>query len=311
MWDNIPQYTSSVKCFLKTVTNPVETLLWRPFFATHPPVTSRSSLVLNSSLHLLRPAVRLMLRHGVTYTAFSQALKRVFLQAAREELQAQGMPQTDSAISVLSGVHRRDVRNLTRLADPDAAPASFAGLASQVVARWMSDDAYLDADLAPRSIARSGDAPSFDALVQAVSQDVRPRSVLDDLQRLGLVQDSAGQITLLTQGFVPKLGFAEMAAQLQNNVQDHLSAACQNLDSGAEFLEQAVFVDELTAESALHLHKASAQAWKVAFQSVMRQAQKRFDADAKSAPAGQRTHRARMGMYYFSTQEKPSHETPD
>jgi Family of unknown function (DUF6502) len=281
-------------------------------------VTARSNLVLNSTLHLLRPAVRLMLRHGVTYTAFSQALKRVFLQAAQEELRAKGMPQTDSAISVLSGVHRRDVRNLTRLASPDDAPEAFAGLASQVVARWLSDDAYLDttqdADLVPRTIARSGDAPSFDALVQAVSQDVRPRAVLDDLQRLGLVQEVDGQITLLTQGFVPKLGFPEMAAQLQNNVQDHLSAACQNLDSGGEFLEQAVFVDEITAESALHLHKVSAQAWKVAFQSVMRQAQKRFDADAKSAPPEARTHRARMGMYYFSTQDtypgNPDHEPP-
>ena len=273
-------------------------------------MTSRSNLVLNSTLHLLRPAVRLMLRHGVTYTAFSQALKRVFLQAAQEELQAKGMPQTDSAISVLSGVHRRDVRNLTRLATPDDAPESFAGLASQVVARWLSDDAYLDADLAPRTIARSGDAPSFDALVHAVSQDVRPRAVLDDLQRLGLVEEVDGQVTLLTHGFAPKRGFAEMAQQLQNNVQDHLGAACQNLDSGGEFLEQAVFVDEITAESALHLHKASAQAWKVAFQGVMRQAQKRFDHDAKSALPEQRTHRARMGMYYFSTQEKTGHEPP-
>ena len=281
------------------------------FFSPKRHVNARSNLVLNSTLHLLRPAVRLMLRHGVTYTAFSQALKRVFLQAAQEELQAKAMPQTDSAISVLSGVHRRDVRNLTRLAEPDEAPASFAGLASQVVARWLSDDAYLDVDLAPRTIARSGDAPSFDALVHAVSQDVRPRTVLDDLQRLGLVQDEDGQVTLLTQGFVPKRGFAEMAEQLQNNVQDHLGAACKNLDSGGEFLEQAVFVDEITAESALHLHKASAQAWKVAFQSVMRQAQKRFDHDAKTAPLQARTHRARMGMYYFSTQEKPGHEPPD
>ena len=285
-------------------------------------MTSRSNLVLNSTLHLLRPAVRLMLRHGVTYTAFSQALKRVFLQAAQEELQAKGMPQTDSAVSVLSGVHRRDVRNLTRLASADdEAPESFTGLASQVVARWLSDDAYLITDLnakqdaeqesnsTPRPLARSGDAPSFDALVQAVSRDVRPRAVLDELQRLGLVQDVDGQITLLTQGFVPKLGFAEMADQMQNNLGDHLSAACQNLDSGGEFLEQAVFVDEITAESALHLHKVSAQAWKVAFQSVMRQAQKRFDADAKSAPPEARTHRARMGMYYFSTQEKPGHDT--
>ena len=60
-----------------------------------------------------------------------------------------------------------------------------------MVARWLSGDVYLDADpdgnRAPRPMARSNDAPSFDALVHALSQDVRPRAVLDGLLRLGLV----------------------------------------------------------------------------------------------------------------------------
>ena len=82
------------------------------------PVISRSAIVLESVLQLLRPAVRLMLRHGVTAPAFATALKRVFLHAAQDELRAHGKALTDSAVSLLSGVHRRDVRNLTRLAPP-------------------------------------------------------------------------------------------------------------------------------------------------------------------------------------------------
>ena len=273
----------------------------------------RSNLVLNSVLHLLRPAVRLMLRHGVAYPTFAAALKTVFLNAAQDELQARGMAHTDSAVSLLSGVHRRDVRNLTRADDPAPAPQAFAGLASQVVARWLSQDLYLDENQAPLSIARIGPTPSFDALVQAVTQDVRPRSVLDDLIRLGLAAEQDGQVTLLAQGFVPRAGLPELATLMQDNLFDHLAAACENLDGKAsgdgdgggggstDFLEQSVFVDDITADSAHRLHKVSAQAWKLAFQTVMRDAQRSFDHDAVHATADQRTHRARFGVYFYST----------
>ena len=270
-------------------------------------MTTRSNLVLKSILHLLRPAVRLMLRHGVTYSAFAAALKRVFLEAAQDEIKASGMAQTDSAVSLLSGVHRRDVRNLTRADEPTPAPQAFAGLASQVVARWLSQDLYLDENQAPIAIARAGPTPSFDALVQAVTQDVRPRSLLDELVRLGLAAEGDGQVTLLAQGFVPRAGLPELAALMQDNLFDHLAAACENLDGkasgagGDDFLEQSVFVDEITADSAHRLHKLSAQAWKLAFQTVMRDAQRSFDHDAVHATADERTHRARFGVYFYST----------
>ena len=270
-------------------------------------MTTRSNLVLKSILHLLRPAVRLMLRHGVTYSAFATALKRVFLEAAQGEIKASGMAQTDSAVSLLSGVHRRDVRNLTRADEPTPAPQAFAGLASQVVARWLSQDLYLDDNQAPISIARSGPTPSFDALVQAVTQDVRPRSLLDELIRLGLAAEVDGQVTLLAQGFVPRAGLPELAALMQENLFDHVAAACENMDgkaSGAgfeDFLEQSVFVDEITADSAHRLHQVSAQAWKLAFQTVMRDAQRSFDHDAVHATADERNHRARFGVYFYST----------
>ena len=285
----------------------------------HPPehpidyVKDRSNIVLNSVLHLLRPAVRLMLRHGVAYPAFAAALKQVFLSAAQDELRSRSMAQTDSAVSLLSGVHRRDVRNLTRAEEPAPTTQAFAGLASQVVTRWLSQDLYLDDNQAPISIARAGPTPSFDALVQAVTQDVRPRSVLDELIRLGLAAEEEGRVTLLAQGFVPQSGLPELATLMQDNLFDHVAAACENLDKktavdaatqsadSTDFLEQSVFVDEITADSAHRLHKVSATAWKLAFQVVMRDAQRSFDHDAVHATADQLTHRARFGVYFYST----------
>lgn len=264
---------------------------------------SSSGIVLAAVLHAFRPLARLLLRHGVTYTAFSTALKQVFLRAAIEELRREGRKETDSAISLLSGVHRRDVRNLGRLAAAAPGGAGPAGMASQVVARWLVETDYLDAQGKPRALPRSGDAPSFDTLVASVSSDVRPRAVLDELTRLGMAEEADGQVKLREQGFVPRQGFEELAVLMRENLHDHLSAASLNLDGEHNFLEQAVFTDELTAQSAHELHVVSARAWRQAFQTVMKEAQARYAHDQAHAAKEQRTYRVRFGSYFYAADE--------
>jgi hypothetical protein len=266
-------------------------------------MSSRSALVLAAVLRACRPLVRLLLRHGVAYPAFAAALKQVFLEAAVAELRASGQKQTDSALSLLSGVHRRDVRTLAQSGGEALAMEAPMNMASQVATRWLSDPAYRDSKGRPRALPRSGDAPSIESLVTAISRDVRPRAVLDELVRLGMAEESEQGVRLLAAGFVPRQGFPEMAALLADNLHDHAAAASFNLDGDSNYLEQAIFVDELTAESAHALHVASARAWRRAFESVMGEAQKRYDHDQTHAPAQARTHRVRFGSYFYTPDE--------
>lgn len=264
---------------------------------------TRSRLVLAAALRLLRPLVRLLLREGVAYPAFAAALKPVFLQAARDELAARGMATTDSAVTLLSGVHRRDVRRLGRGPQPaDADPAPLS-LAAEVAGRWMGEAPWLDADGRPRVLPRSGPG-SFDDLVAGISQDVRPRAVLDELLRLGVVQAGDDGVALNAAGFAPREGFEEMAALFSANLHDHLAAAAANLHGGINFLEQALFVDQIGAASALQLERAAAQAWQQAVRQLMPLARERFEADA-ALPAAERGHRARFGVYFYSDREDP------
>ena len=261
---------------------------------------SRSSMVLAAALRLLRPLVRLLIRHGVAYPAFAASLKSVFLEAAREELRESGQKSTDAALSLLSGVHRRDIRTLSSSASHgEPVEDKPRNLASEVVTRWISDPAYLDASGLPMDLPRYGDAPSFDTLVQSVSGDIRARALLAELNRLGIAETSESQVRLLVPGFVPREGFAEMIGLLGDNVVDHLAAAAQNLDGKYNFLEQAIFVDELTQESVDALHLSAAKAWQQAFRTVMREAQARFDHDQQHATPQQRTQRARFGSYFY------------
>ena len=273
-------------------------------------------LVLNAALALIKPLVGLLMRHGVAYPAFATALKKVFLQAARDELRSQGVQPTDSAISVLSGVHRRDVREISRpdqaLLQTSALDASDRpmSLATQVVARWLGDPLYADSEGEPKALTRAALPDGFDALVASVSSDVRPRAVLDELLRLGVVQENGASVQLLSAGFSPRQGFAEMAQLMQFNAHDHLAASAENIDGRGNFLEQAIFVDQITAQSAHHLHAVSAKAWRQAFKTVMREAALRFEHDQLHASAEERTHRARFGSYFYATSEKPYDHTP-
>jgi Family of unknown function (DUF6502) len=265
-------------------------------------MSTPSSIILNACLVLIAPLIRLMVKHGITYTMFTSALKSSFITAAISELENENKAKTDSAVSLLSGVHRRDVRNLTRFADtapkPLRAPISTS---AQLVARWMSDQDYLDGNDKPLLLARTGAVKSFDSLAIAISSDVRPRALLDDLVRLGLVLETADTVELLSNGFTPRQGFEELSQEFQNNLHDHIAAACVNMRGEPGFLEQSIYVDQLSEESATQLHKTAAIAWRQAFKSVMRDAQVKFDFDQSNSKKSKRKFRVRFGAYFYSS----------
>ncbi|MES3002145.1 MAG: DUF6502 family protein [Pseudomonadota bacterium] len=268
---------------------------------------TRPAVVLCAVLRAIKPLARLLLRHGVAYPAFASALKQLFLEVAADELNRTGKKQTDSALSLLSGVHRRDVRALGQLDGSRIAIEAPMNMASEVASRWLTASRYQAKDGQPLVLPRSGTAPSFEALVAGMSSDVRPRAVLDELVRLGMADEAGDKVRLLAPGFVPREGFPEMASLLGDNLHDHACAAALNLEGGHNYLEQAVFSQDLTADSVQQLHRACAQAWREQFKTVMRQAQARFEHDRLHAPASERIHRVRFGAYFFASDD---HDRP-
>jgi hypothetical protein len=269
-------------------------------------MSSPTQIILSASLTAIHPLIRLLVRNGITYTVFVAALKESFIEAAQSELKSKDTkPPSDSAISLLSGIHRRDIRNLTRLREQAPPPVRQAiSASSQLIARWMSAPEYSDANDQPAKLTRSGTAHSFDALAASISSDVRPRALLDDLIRLGLAKEDDSGVELLVQGFIPRTGFKELTEQYQNNLHDHIAAASANLNASnieGGFLEQAVFVDQLSQESAHHIHKVAAQAWRSAFKLVMREAQTRIDHDQLHTKKSNRRYRARLGVYFYAS----------
>lgn len=267
--------------------------------------TSNAELLLRESLAMLAPWVRLLIAHGVTYPMFAQALKTVFLDAARAELAAGSARVTDSALSLRSGVHRKDVRTLGRSDRPPAAANPKLSLASEVATRWLTDRAYRGPDDRPLTLpqrSRDPDAPSFERLSISVSKDFHPRAVLDELVRLGIAAEEGESVRLVVDSFTPQAHFAEALAFLAANARDHLAAGAANLAAAARgerapFLEHAMFADELGPEGVRAVQAAASRAAKTAVDKAIAAASEAVEHSRRAGSGGMRV---RFGVYFFA-----------
>ena len=240
------------------------------------------------------PVVQAALREGITYPQFAQALKSTFFDAARKELEDRGSRLTDSAISILSGVHRKDVKVLGQ---SNRQLSRHLSIASEVYTRWLASPETTDSSGSPLPLPRIGQAPSFETLAHSVTKNVHPRTVLEELLRLKLVVLDDTVVVPQKASFVPSEGYAEMASFMASNLGDHAAAACANL-AGQEipFLEQSVFADGLTEESIELLALLARQSWKRIFDDAVALASQRVTRD--EALEGKK--RMRLGVYFYA-----------
>ena len=202
---------------------------------------------------LIRPLVRTLISRGVPAPAFYKLLKTVYVEVANEDFRISDQRPTDSRITLLTGVHRRDVKEI--LANPDttweSTRAKTATMAS-VVGQWIARAEYQSATGAPKALPRtSEDGESFENLVRLVNTDIRPRTVFDELLRQGLIVE--GDDGLLRISDIAVMGPASEDHKLvffASNVGDHMAAASENLLSEPPpFFERAVFYNALSPAS--------------------------------------------------------------
>jgi len=253
---------------------------------------------------MLRPLARLMIDHGVQLPAMLELLKSALVDEAQSAYALEQKGSSDTRIALLTGVHRKDVRRLREAPHLAQAPSNMLPLAASVVARWISEPRFLNADQTPRLLARtpgrgSVGEPDFTSLVAEVSRDVGARAVLDELVRLGVVERrDDGFVSLRSSGFVPQEGRGESFYFLAANLSDHLAAAAHNLKPGQPaplMLEQSAFSQGLSAFQAEQLHALARRLWAKALQQFLQTASV---AEQRSESDPGARHRVRFGVYF-------------
>jgi hypothetical protein len=263
----------------------------------------RQALFARAVAGMLRPLVKALIANGVTLGTMHRALKQLYVEVAEDEFRLAGKPPTDSRVAVLTGVHRKDVRALraARTAPAAEAPHRSPTVIATVLGRWLADPATTDADGRPLPLPRQAAAgPSFDALAASVSRDVRPRTLLDEMARQGLVTvDPDGRVRLDPAAVAGSADIDTRARFFAANLGDHMAAATENLlapPGAAPFFERAVFYNRLSADSAGALEAEGRTLGTRLLETVNRAAFARQQADAADPAAGARI---RVGVYVY------------
>ncbi len=274
------------------------------------------ALLMRPLAGLLRPLVRLLIQCGVTFPLLAELLRGLYVEVARQDLLADPKARTDSRVSLLTGVHRKELR---RQRAPEPAPLEPAVVtrASGIIARWLGTPGYVAAGPAgaPLPLPRGGPAPSFEALVASVTRDVRPRAVLDEWLSQGIVRlDAEGRVVLDAAAFVPGdvggVGGEDWTALLfyfARNLHDHIAAASANVlaAGAAPFLERSVHYDRLSPAAAARMASLGREAALAMLLEVNRGAAEIADADDGAAPVGgvKAGRRVNLGVYLYVEDE--------
>lgn len=251
---------------------------------------------------VLGPVARLALAKGVPFAVLEEMMKETFVDEALKAQPAQAPSRLVSRISVATGLNRREVTRLTR--ERRAARAVRQAPAAEVFARWQTDPLYLDDAGAPQALPRvaaPAGGPSFESLAQGVTRDVHPRSLLEEMCRLGVARLDAAtdEVSLVRNAFVPSDAQTAMLGFLGDNAGDHLAAAVANvLATEAPHFEQAVFADELSVESIERMRGFVLGQWTALMKSAVPMLEGLIEADRQ---AGRRQdQRLRIGLYSYA-----------
>lgn len=267
------------------------------------PLANPSPVLVLALRHALRPFAKLMLSNGITLPYFVELLKSLLVDVAANDFQINDKPSTDSRVSLLSGVHRKDVNRIrhTEPADANAMP-SVVSLGAQLVAQWLGNPIYADEHGQAKPLARNmseGGVLSFEALVAGINSDIRSRVVLDEWLRLGVVHlDEQYHVCLNTQAFVPQKGFDEKAFYFGQNLHDHAAAASHNLLNGEPpFLDRIVHYKGLSVASVQVLEAQSKELGMQALLALNKTALEREKLDNLNEDTGLRMT---FGVYFYS-----------
>jgi Family of unknown function (DUF6502) len=266
--------------------------------------------VLSAARAILRPLVRQLISHGVTYPVFSRLAKQVYIEVGTVYFTLPFKKQTDSRVALVTGIARKEIgqiRRGTAVPRPELTALDSAR-AARVVHRWLTAAPYVDAAGIARLLPyETSDGPSFVALVGEIGGDIPPRAVLDELLRVGAARlTPRGAVALTERAAAPAEGIEERLAGLGTDAAELIEAIVHNIEQPGDeaVLQHTVRCDRLGAD-ALPEVRARLRALEVEFARQAHELLNAYDRERNpAAPGGERSH-AVVGVYYLDGSEPP------
>ncbi|MCB0324728.1 MAG: hypothetical protein KDD69_14195 [Bdellovibrionales bacterium] len=186
-------------------------------------VASEHLLALRS---VLKPVVRLCLRRGLKLQALIEIAKEQFLEAAADEVSRAGEAPSASKISVMTGVHRKDVARFQQSPTPQRAESDVI---TRIIGQWQHDPRFQTQGGKPKTLTCQGTASEFAALVRSVSKELSVYPILFELERMNMVARRGNSVTLLKKTNIRRDNAVEGFRFLAEDADDLIAAVEENL----------------------------------------------------------------------------------
>jgi hypothetical protein len=190
--------------------------------------------LLAAYIKLLRPLVRILLRHGVTYGEFSEVVKTSFVTIAAQEFRVPGKKMSKARIAIVTGLTRKEVHRLSEIDQKERfALKTNLNRITRVLSGWHTDPEYTGPYGMPLEVRYDSDVPkdvTFVRLVQQYSGDMTPRAMLDELLRVGsVVETDHNWFKVLRREYVPEAMAPDFLERLGRGVHDYVQTLEENM----------------------------------------------------------------------------------
>ena len=259
-----------------------------------------------AAVQALQPLVKRLLATGVPFGQLEARLRELFVAVAEAEFALADKRQTDSRVSLLTGINRKEVRRIRGAGKGKPAPSSFGmNHATSLISRWVTDPRTSDRSGRPRPLPyRAARGPSFMRLARAVTADLAPRVLLDELLRSGAAELRPDDTVVLTSGaYVARREPAQALRILEEDPRELIETILRNIfsEGGELLLQRKVYFDNLGSDAADRI-RAEMRREGERFLQRMQRLLARYDRDRNPrAPGGER-HYAGVGVYFFEAE---------
>ena len=181
---------------------------------------------------LMRPLIRILIRNGVAYGEFAEIAKEVYIDVAASDFKVPHRKMSQARISILTGLTRKDVARIIGDKNKKEDTPSEVHRVTRVLTGWHTDTDYTGPYGLPLELQFENpeNQPDFTKLVQRYSGDMAARAMLDELLRIGAVQETERSwFKVLTRTYLSKVDAPEGFELLGTGVTNFVSTIDNNI----------------------------------------------------------------------------------
>ena len=261
---------------------------------------STNHVLIKALSRLLTPIARLLLKHGVSYQAFTDVARKVFVDVAHHEFGLADKKQTAARVALLTGVNRKDVAKLIKQESTTIEHNDFTHAVSRILSGWLSDPVFQDGSGEPAMLSIEDGDTIFASLVKQYGKDITHRAALDELADKDNVVVIGNMVQLKKRAYVPEDDFKQQLRIFGNASYDLLATLDYNLDphNPKKRMQRSVIYTNVPMEASQLIQSRSEKEGQAFLESINSWIST-YDRDSNDKLVGSGKMRVGVGIYYF------------